>query len=388
MNKNIRLLTWFNFFNDFRPYNPIAIIYFAQVTGSFALGLTIFSIGSISAILFELPTGIFSDMVGRRRTILWGALMSALSLVFFAIGGSFWFLAIGAVLGGVAESLFSGNNNALLYETLDQEGQKEKYADISGKVSSMFQLGLGISALLATIFASLPLSVIMWISVIPQTLCLCIAFFLIEPKIHTEKVTTNIFHHLRDALKKFKENYTLRALSLTSMIDYGIGEVMHQLSPAFLALVWPFWALGIARSLSHAFAFLGFRYAGWIIKKVSVFKSLISGWIGSRLLVIVAVSIPTIISPILISFASFFFGFRMVALDTLMQKEFTDAQRATMGSLNRLGANLLFAIFAFGFGLFADTIGPGRSILIGEIALLLLVGVYWKLSRQVKVGKI
>ncbi len=291
-------------------------------------------------------------------------------------------LAIGAIFGGLAESLFSGNNHALLYDTLAEQGHTEKYADVSGKVSSMFQFGLGLSALFGSFFAGISLSYIMWISVIPQALCLGIAFFLSEPKVHTDKESTNIFAHLKEAIVKFKESYNLRALSLTSMLDFGIGEVMHQLSPAFLILVWPVWALGVARGLSHAFAFIGFRYAGKFIKKFSVFKSLIGGWIGSRLLVIIAVLSPTIFSPILISVTSLFFGFRMVALDTLMQKEFTDQQRATMGSLNRLGANIFFALFAYLFGLFADTIGPGHSILIGEVILLFFVWIYFKLYRR------
>jgi MFS family permease len=113
---NIRLLTWFNFFLDFRPYGPIAIIYFAQVTGSFALGLSIFALTSLSASLFEVPTGVLSDKMGRKNTIVTGAIVSTLAITWYAFGQSFWPLVIGAVLEGVAISFFSGNNEALLYD--------------------------------------------------------------------------------------------------------------------------------------------------------------------------------------------------------------------------------------------------------------------------------
>ena len=65
--KNIKLLAWFNFFTDFKLYSAIAIIYFSQVTHSLALGMSIFSIASISDAVFELPTGVLSDMVGRKN---------------------------------------------------------------------------------------------------------------------------------------------------------------------------------------------------------------------------------------------------------------------------------------------------------------------------------
>ena len=70
MKQNIRILTWFTFFTDFKLYAPLAIIYFAQVSGSFALGMAIFSIARISSALFEIPTGVFSDRIGRKKTII------------------------------------------------------------------------------------------------------------------------------------------------------------------------------------------------------------------------------------------------------------------------------------------------------------------------------
>jgi len=97
MNRNIKLLTWFNFFTDFKLYAPVAIIYFSQVSGSFALGMAIFSIAMVSSALFEIPTGIFSDMIGRKKTVILGAISAVLYVVFYALGTSFIFLAIGAL---------------------------------------------------------------------------------------------------------------------------------------------------------------------------------------------------------------------------------------------------------------------------------------------------
>lgn len=135
--KNIRLLTIFNLLLDFRPYAPIEILYFLQVTGSFATSLLIFSIATISACLAEVPTGLLSDMVGRRKTIILGSLCSTLGIALYAVGGSFWVLAAGAVFSGISKSFFSGNNDALLHDTLTQENQEHRYAEIVGKTSSI-----------------------------------------------------------------------------------------------------------------------------------------------------------------------------------------------------------------------------------------------------------
>src|SRR3989338_35509 len=109
--RNINLLLWHNFFLDFRLYGPIAIIYFAQVTGSYALGLAVFSIASIASTIFEIPTGVLSDRVGGKKTIILGSLASVLAISSYAAANSFIILALGAVFEGLASSFFSGNND-------------------------------------------------------------------------------------------------------------------------------------------------------------------------------------------------------------------------------------------------------------------------------------
>ncbi|MEK7518009.1 MAG: hypothetical protein AAB583_05690 [Patescibacteria group bacterium] len=98
VHKNIKILTWFNFFTDLKFYSPIAIIYFANVSGSFALGMSVFSIAMLSSSLFEIPTGIFSDFIGKRKTVILGGISSVVYSVFYAIGQSFFILALAAVL--------------------------------------------------------------------------------------------------------------------------------------------------------------------------------------------------------------------------------------------------------------------------------------------------
>jgi len=73
---------------------------------------------------FEVPTGNFSDFLGRKLTLALGQLASALSIASYAAANSFGTLAIGGVLEGLSFSLFSGNNDALLFETLKQKSRE------------------------------------------------------------------------------------------------------------------------------------------------------------------------------------------------------------------------------------------------------------------------
>lgn len=380
--KNINLLKWHNFFLDFRFHGPIAIIYFAQVTGSYALGLAIFSIASVSSTIFEVPTGILSDHIGRKKTIIFGSAASILAISSYAIANTFLILIIGAIFEGLASSFFSGNNDALLYDTLKQQKQTKKFSEKLGKISSMFQAGLGISALIGGFIASYSLKLVMYASIFPQVICFLIAFYFIEPKIHSKEISGNIFNSLNVAWKGFVSNIKLKKLSIASILDYGIGETNHQFKPAFIQLLWPTWALGIARASDHVFAFLGYHYSGKIIKKFKALKTLFSLHIIRRLNSIIFIGFPNIISPIMLSINSFFFGVGHTANQTLLHKEFSDKQRATMSSLNALAGSLFFAIFAFGIGLVADQIGPIKALLIGEILLISVIPIYYNLFKK------
>ncbi len=379
--KNIRILRLFNFFTDFRMYAPFAIIYFAKVTGSYALGASIFSIMMVSTALFELPTGIFSDRIGRKKTVIWGAIFAVLYSIFYAIGQSFWILVIGALFHGLSRSFYSGNNDALLYDSLSETKHQEHYAEHMGRVGAMFQLGLAISALLGGFLATWSFTVVMWISVIPQLICLCLAFFLVEPKVHSVK-SGNIYDHLFEAWKQFINNKKLRLLSISSILTEQFGEASYAFQSAFYQTLWPLWAIGIAKTLSNVEGTLSFHFSGRILKKFNGIKVLIIDNIYNSLINSIAVLFPTILSPLLMTSTSFFYGVTSVARETFIQKEFTNAQRATMGSLISFVGSIFFGVLSIAMGLASDIFSPARAFLILMVFQLGILWFYRKLNSM------
>ncbi|MBS0471264.1 MAG: MFS transporter [Proteobacteria bacterium] len=377
--RNIRLLGAFNFCNDFRVYAPVMVVYFAHVTGSLALGTLLFSIAKIASSALEVPTGVFSDRIGRRRTLLLGQIASVLSVASYAIGTGFEVLAIGAVLEGLAFALFSGNNEALLYDTLKADGAVESYPDWQGKLNSMFQLALAVSAAVAIVALNwLPLRAMFVLSLGPQILGIVFALMLVEPA-RTDTFAANIFSHLREALAGFGRDVRLRELSLASMLGFALGEAKHMFHPVFFALFWPAWALGAAGVLVHGLGSLGFRIGGPVIRRVGELRVLIGANLGSIAAGGGAVLLATTASPAIIALASIFFGPAMVAQGSLMQRAFSDAQRATMASLISLGGNILFAIAVFGIGALADRLGARYALLTAEVLTISVTLLYWRL---------
>lgn len=381
LNRNIRLLTWFNFFTDLRFWAPITVLYFSQVGGSFVLGMSVFTVFFISSALFEVPTGIFSDKIGRKNTAVWGSLASVIAIVLYSIGISPLILYAGAIFEGLSRALYSGNNDALLHGTLAETNQEHEYHEFLGRTSSMFQIATAIAAIIGGFLAGISFSLVLWISVIPQIICVILALQMKEPKVKTQD-TGNIFSHLGIAIKRFRENKKLRLLSIASMINFGVGNSSFEFQQVFYKLIWPVWALGIARAIANTSGAISFYISGKVINRFSPIKMLLADSIITPIVKSAVALFITPFSPAIMAFMSILFGFGAVSGNTLQQKEFTNEQRATMSSLISLGGSLCTGIAALLLGLIADKYGIVTAIVSAQVILLANSFFYIKLYKN------
>ena len=177
-------------------------------------------------------------------------------------------------------------------------------------------------------------------------------------------------------------NPKLRLLSLSSIFGYGFGEASFQFQSAIYVTVWPAWAIPIAKIFSNFGAAISFHFSGKTIKKFGELRVLLAGNIWARFITTAAVIHPTIITPLLMSTTSIFFGSTIVAKNSLMQKEFKQEQRATMGSLDSFVGSLFFGVVAFTLGFVADKLTPAMALLLLQVFQLSNLVVYYKLFKS------
>lgn len=383
VSRNIALLGWFNFWTEFRPYGPVVVLYFSEVSGSYALGMSVFSAAMLAQSVFEVPTGILSDMMGRKRTVVCGAAAGVCALVFYAIGGTYLALIAGAIFEGLGRAFYSGNNEALLYDTLAEMDEREGFQQHLGRTSSMFQFALAISALIGSMIAAISFQLVMWISVIPMVLALVVSLRLVETRRHSE-TSGNVYAHFSTAFRLFVGNARLRTLSLAGVLSFAIGESSWLFRSTFVASLWPVWAIGAAQLVGNGTAAVSFYFAGRIIKRFGEFRLLVGGMAISEITNLFALLVPTVASPAIMALNSVFYGVNSVAKQSLIQREFTDAQRATMGSLDSLAGSIVFAVFSFLLGALADRIGVIPALTVTVVLAIVPMLMYWRLLRPRK----
>ncbi len=126
------------------------------------------------------------------------------------------------------------------------------------------------------------------------------------------------------AILKVWHNPRLILMIIAQAINFGANESNFQFQTAYINILWPTWALGLYRGLTHALSFFGFWFSGKIIDRVRepyvlVVRDLY--WFFSQS---IGLALSNVVTPILFVSGSPFFGPGLVARDHLLQKEFTD----------------------------------------------------------------
>lgn len=365
---------------NFRLYYGVAVVYFAQITQSYALALSIFSVVQLAQALGEVPLGYISDKWGRNICLKVGAHASLISVLFFAVGHNYWLLVVGAIFEGITRSAFSGNNDALLYEALAECKQEKRYAQEFGTVSSWLEGSGFIGTVLGSFIALYSVPLLFRLSVIPQVFAVMISWFIAEPKTVKEPILS-LLTHLKTALKTYRHSLKIRYISLASILSVAIGGSTWWFQGVFYNQFLPAWVSSLVLSLNFLTSSISFRLSGWLIVKYKAMKVLIYQEIYSRALYLIALILPSVASPLLMALASVSYGPCTVAQSMLLQQEFTNTQRATMSSVNSLLGNILFAVVSIGLGFLADLFGATKAILVAQLCFVSVVFLYLKLAR-------
>ncbi len=386
LRRNIDILAWNTFLAELRLYYPVAVLAFQAAAGSFAEAMSVFAVRETSQALLEVPTGVLSDKMGRRLTFVFGSLAELVGVSFYALAFftpyPLWFLYAGAALFGFAGALFSGNNDALIYETLSAYRRAGDTAKMIGRVSSMGQLGLAASGVLASLCLLLGLSYrdLMVFSVFPIFLSFLLSLFMIEPPRHKAEEERSLAH-MKQALKLIVKNPRLRWLAIAGAVKHGLGNATHSFTPGFIDSVRPAWLTPLYRSAQNGLGAVSFWFAGRVAKRFGLMRSLFGATAYSYLAAGISFATATFFSPFLLLTTQFSYAVGLTADGALKQENFSKAQRSTMGSLIAFAGSLVSGAGAVLTGVLADYFGPADSLLILLLITLPTALIYFRLYK-------
>lgn len=382
--RNIFLFKLYYLFSDLWPLSALAIVFFQQITGSYAFALGVFSIANILQSIVEVPTGIFSDKIGRKKTMILSAVLMVFAFLMFALAGSFgykYLLVFGAVFWAFAAAFASGTDDALMYETMEELRKADKYDIIYARSKTFGQIGLGLGAFVGAVVTYFySLNVLAWVSVIFSIIPILITSCFVEPKKHTVEECASVKHFML-AVKAFIQNKKLRILAIIQMMNHGVSFAGHRLEGAYFNLLVPTWAVNVARIIKQTCGAISYSIAPYF-RRFGFYRILVASTLGMMLIKVSAVILNNVVTPFLQSCVNIFYGTSSTAESALLQKELSSKQRATMGSIVSLFSGLVSAVIYYIVGVVADN----SSVLIAIVVLIssnlfISGGYYWMLKK-------
>lgn len=158
MARDLRLFYLFRLLATSYLWVPVSVL-FPQSRGlSFEQVMLLSALYSVVIILVDVPTGALADRIGRKYSMLAGALaMVASGLVAYA-AHSVTMFAVSIALGAVSMALCSGADSAYLFDLLHEHGRGHEYPQREGAASAWHQAGSALACLAGGLLAEIDLA--------------------------------------------------------------------------------------------------------------------------------------------------------------------------------------------------------------------------------------
>ena len=339
----------------------------------------------LSVFVLEVPSGYFSDRIGRRSTLLLaaGALIGSYSC--FIVGAGFWWFAAGQFLLAAGIAMQSGTDTAFHYDSLKALGREHEYARREAGAEQWGLVMLALATLSGGLLGLIDLRLAYVFSLLSASVMALLVWRFTEPK-HADETTAlpqsfvtvvlSCIGRLRDPL--------LGWIFLVVIMLYAMAHIVYEFYQPYITLL----QLPLLEASTHAPLISGLvisisMFGGALGARASISWQSRLGLIGVlaaasfiQLGLVAAMAIalsPAVLA--LVSLRNFPMALVHAPVRAAIAPRITRQQRATYLSLQGLAERLFFALLLLGL---AADLEPGAPIneptLLGILTSTLWIG--------------
>jgi len=364
---------------------PIRIIYLISY------GLTFAQIGmmelaaAIVIVFLEIPSGVFADIVGRKKSRLIAYSLSIIAFSCLSFGSTLPIFIFGWALSGAADAFESGAQDALIFDTLKQLNKENDYL----KIKSHFILINTISVIVGSLVGSYLYAIdhrLPWYLITATIIISTLIFTTIKEPAFISKYS-NLKSHLKDFYKSLKvslSNSEVRRLILFSLflslpmyvfttllnqpylIDHGF--TIQSLGFIFALITG---ISGILASLSHKIEpLLKQRLSFALIIFSFTFLLISMGLVHNTSIVLILVIIFYIVD-----------NFKNVIIDNYLNQNINSESRATVLSVKSFVNNIFISLLFVFIGHLVDIFSINVVLISMGISIGLLCFPLWLFDK-------
>jgi len=216
----IKKLSLMNFFLHLFFLSPVAVFFFQQRGLNYFQILALESILVLFIFLFEVPTGIFADKFGRKKSIVIGTLLLALEPLIFIFANNFIWFAIAFAISGIGITFHSGTIEALIYDHLKSNNREKEMKKAMGSFGSASLVAMVVAPIIGSYSAKdllMPQFIFLILMTVGAMLIGFILSLLIKDTKQKEVEEENPISLIKEGTKFIKENKSLFHIILLSM---------------------------------------------------------------------------------------------------------------------------------------------------------------------------
>ena len=392
----------YGFLKNLRFFEPFFILFFVSKELSFLQIGSLYAIREIAIYIFEIPSGIIADSLGRRKTLASSFLIYIIAFLIFYLTSSYSLFSVAMLFYALGDAIRSGINKAMIVDYLVRTNQKKLKVEYYGHTRGWSQFGSAISSLAGGIlvFFNNNLDVIFLFSIIPYLIdfvnVLTYPKFLDEIKQEHLSIVENIKLITKTFFVSLKDKNLLKTLINASIYSGYYKSIKDFIQPFLKTLIIGLpvlmflsndQKLSLALGLVYFIIFIINSFVSRNAGRITAYFKTPHNFLNASLFI---GSLLGILSGILMKFYTSIFAIAIFILILLIESVRKPASVAviTDQSNNKVHAGILSvasqlgsvftAIFALVIGYLADLYGVGIGVgaagmLLGVISLFIRI---------------
>ncbi len=231
--RNVDCYPWYRAATEVYAWIPVTYLYFSQfvtLTEFIQLEALYYS----CVVMLEVPSGYFSDRVGRRITLLVGTSAFIVAYAVFLMADGFVVLVIGQCFLAMAFAFQSGTDTAFHFDSLTQANREHEYAHREARAERIGLTATAVAVLAGGLAAMVDLRLAYLLSLLAAVSGLFIAARFTEPM--ARSATASFGHQLLACSANLREP-VLAWFFLFSIVMYGLAHVPYEFYQPYITLL-------------------------------------------------------------------------------------------------------------------------------------------------------
>ena len=400
---NIRLYPYFRVASDGMAWITVFFLYMIRHVPLEEV-ILLSAVYYLSVFLLEVPSGYFSDRVGRRTTLLLSSMALVTSYLCFIFGDDFAWFAVAQFFLAAGISFQSGTDTALLYDSLKALGREAEYAQREASAEQVGQVAIAIATLAGGILGMIDLRLAYLYSLVSAIAMLALAWRFSEPRHADESgvVSQGFLVVVLSCLRRLRDP-VLGWTFLLVIVLYALAHVIYEFYQPYITLLDLAWLdapqyapliSGIVISIS--------MFGGALGARLSMPWQLRFGFVGVLALAMliqlgIVAAMALALSPLVLSMVcarNFPMALAHAPVRAAIAPRIGREQRATYLSIQGLSERLVFALLLLALSLELEPAAPvdestlreilGTTLWLGAGSALLLFAAAGRIRRALE----